>query len=83
MLQVSGNCWGRTDLGAPTDVQAQNLYAGSIDIVTPSIINGELVGELSGPIKLDLIRKLHPHDFDALVAAQAELEEAGKAEPAS
>ena len=31
MLQVSGNCWGRTDISAPSDVQAQNLYAGSID----------------------------------------------------
>ena len=50
-----------------------------------ALIGRQLVklGELSGPIKLDLIRKLHPADFDALVAAQAELEEAGKAEPAS
>lgn len=50
-----------------------------------ALIGRQLVklGELSGPFKLDLIRKLHPADFDALVAAQAELEKEGNAEPAS
>lgn len=31
MLQIGGNCWGRTDLAAPSEIRAQNLYAGSID----------------------------------------------------
>lgn len=41
------------------------------------------LGELSGPIKLDVIRKLHPKDFDQLVAEQAALDDEGNAEPAS
>lgn len=31
LLKVAGNCWGRTDVGAPTDVEARNLYAGNVD----------------------------------------------------
>ena len=29
--QVNGNSWGRGDLGEPYDIEARNLYSGSID----------------------------------------------------
>lgn len=50
-----------------------------------ALIGRQLVklGELSGPISLELIRKLHPKDFDHLVEASAALEDAGKTAPGS
>lgn len=39
------------------------------------------LGELSGPIDFKLIRKLHPADFDQLVADKQRADELGKTEP--
>lgn len=31
LLTVGGNSWGRSDVGEPTDLEATNLYAGTVD----------------------------------------------------
>jgi len=41
------------------------------------------LGELSGPIDLALIRKLHPADFDQLCADMDKVDEEGNAQPGS
>jgi len=41
------------------------------------------LGELSGPIDLKLIRKLHPADFDQLCEEMDKADQQGKEEPGS